>query len=71
MQSNPQPSKENKGAKILCDIPWRLEKCRKAGAKKPDISILANKKNEWSLVEGTICTPGAIAEKTMCGQNKY
>ena len=71
MQSHPQPSKENKEAKILWDIPWQLEKCPKDGANKPDISILDKKNKEWSLVEGTICTPGTIAERTKCKQNKY
>ena len=45
--------------------------CRKDGANKPDISIIDKKNQAWSLVEGTICTPGAIAEKTMYVQNKY
>ena len=71
MQFHPQPSKENKEGKILWDIPWQLEKCRKDGANKPDVSILDKQKKEWSLVEGTICTPGAIAEKTMYEQNMY
>ena len=26
---------------------------------------------KWFLVEGTICNPGAIAEKTMSKENKY
>jgi len=46
MQSHPQLSKENNGAKILWDInPWQLEKCSKDGENKPDISIL-DKKNK-------------------------
>ena len=71
MCTHPQPSKENKEAKILWDIPWQLEKCPKDGANKPDISILDKKNKEWSLVEGTICTPGTIAERTKYKQNKY
>ena len=71
MQSHPQPSKESKEAKILWDIPWQLEKCPKDGANKPDISILDKKNKEWFLVEGTICTPGTIAERTKYKQNKY
>ena len=53
------------------DIPWQLEKCPKNGANKPDISILDKKNKVWSLVEGTICTPGTIAERTKYKQNKY
>ena len=71
MQSHPQPSKGNNEAKILWDIPWQLEKCSKDGANKPGISILDNKTKEWALVEGTMCTPGAIAERTKYKQNKY
>ena len=71
MQSHPQPNKENNQAKILWDIPWQLEKCPKNGANKPDISILDKKNKVWSLVEGTICTPGTIAERTKYKQNKY
>ena len=71
MQSYPQPSKENKEAKILWGKPWQLEKCPKDGTNKPDISILHKKNKEWSLVEGTICTPGTIAERTKYKQNKY
>ena len=71
VQSHPQPSKGNKEAKILWDIPWQLEKCPKDGANKPDISILDKKNKEWSLVEGTICTPGTIAERTKYNQNEY
>ena len=71
MQSHPQPSKENNEAKILWDILWKLEKCHKVGANKPDISILDKKNKEWSLVEGTICTPGKIAERTKYKQTKY
>ena len=41
-----------------------LEKCPKDGANKPDISILDKKHKEWSLVKGTIFTPGTIAERT-------
>ena len=71
MQSHPQPSKENKEAKILWDIPWQLEKCPRDGANKPDINILDKKNKEWSLVEGKICTPGTIGERTKYKQNKY
>ena len=71
MQSHPQPSKENNEAKILWDIPWQLEKCPKDGANKPDISIPDKKNKEWSLVEGTICTPGTVAERPKNKQNKY
>ena len=71
VQSYPQPSKENNEAKILWDIPWQLKKCPKNGANKPDISILDQKNKEWSLVEGTIRTPGTIAERTKYKQNKY
>ena len=46
-------------------------KCPKDGANKPDISILDKKNTEWSLVEGAICTPGTIAERTKYKQNKY
>ena len=53
-------AKENNEAKILWDIPWQLEKCPKNGANKPDINILDKKNKEWSLVKGTICTPGTI-----------
>ena len=41
------------------------------GANKPDISILDKKNKVWSLVEGTICTPGTIAERTKYKQNKF
>ena len=58
-------------AKILWDMPWQLEKCPKNGANKPDISILDKKNKAWSLVEGTICIPGTIAERTKYKQNKY
>ena len=34
MQSYPQPSKENKEAKILWGKPWQLEKCPKDGTNK-------------------------------------
>ena len=71
MQSHPQPSKENKEEKILLwDIPWQLEKFPKDGAKEPDISILDKINKEWSLVEGMICTPGTITERTKYKQNK-
>lgn len=61
---DPQPSKENNGAKILWDInPWQLEKCSKDCANKPDISILDKKNKEWSLVEGMIHTPGTLLLK--------
>ena len=33
--------------------------------------MLDKKNKEWSLVEGTICTPGTIAERTKYKQNKY
>ena len=56
MQLHPHPSQENSEAKILWDIPWKLEKCPKDGANEPDISILDKKNKEWSLVEGTIYT---------------
>ena len=56
MQLHPQPSQENREAKILWDIPWQLEKCPKGGANEPDIIILDKKNKEWSLVEGTIYT---------------
>ena len=71
MQSHPQPSKENNEAKILLGTPLQLEKCRKDDANKPDNSILDKKNEEWSLVEGTICTPGTIVERTKYKQNKY
>ena len=71
MQLHPQPSQENSEAKILWDIPWQLEKCPKAGANKPDISILDKKNKEWSLAEGTIYTPGTIAERNKNKRNKY
>ena len=72
VHSHPQPSKENNKAKILWDIPWQLEKCPKNGANKPDISMLDMKNKEWSLVEGTICTPGTIiAERTKNKCNEY
>ena len=58
-------------AKILWDIPWQVEKCPQDGANKPEISILDKKNKEWSLVKGTIFTPGAIAERTKYKQNKY
>ncbi|KXJ12896.1 hypothetical protein AC249_AIPGENE11848 [Exaiptasia diaphana] len=35
------------------------------------ISILDKKNKEWTLVEGTICTPGTISERTKYKQNKY
>ena len=56
MQLHPHPSQENSEAKILRDIPWKLEKCPKDGANEPDIIILDKKNKEWSLVEGTIYT---------------
>ena len=58
-------------AKILWDIPWQLEKCPKNGANTPDINLLDKKNKVWSLVEGTICSPGTIAERTKYKQNKY
>ena len=67
MQSHPQPSIENKEAKILWDILWQLEKCPKDGANKPHISILDKKNKEWSLVEGMICTPGTIFNDLQIG----
>jgi hypothetical protein len=70
-QSHPQPSQENDNAKILWDIPWRLERCPRDGANKPDISVLDKKNKEWTLIEGTICTPGTIAERTKYKQTKY
>ena len=50
---------------------YNLKKCPKDGGNKPDISILDKKNKEWSLVEGTICTPGTIAERTKYKHNKY
>ena len=47
-----------------------LKKCPKDGANKPGISLLDKKNKEWSLVEGTICTLGTIAERTNYKQNK-
>ena len=41
------------------------------GANKPDISILDKKNKVWSLVEGTICTPGTIAERTKYKRDKF
>ena len=32
---------------------------------------LGTRMKVWSLVEGTICNPGTIAERTKCKQNKY
>ena len=63
-QPHPQPSKKNNEAKILWDIPWQ------DGANKSDIGILDKKNKEWSPVEGTMCTPGTIAERTKYKQKK-
>ena len=64
-------SQAKKQRYLLWDIPWQLEKCLKDSANKPDISVLDKKNKEWCLVEGTICTPGTIAERTKYKQNKY
>ena len=56
--------KENNEAKILWDMLWQLEKCPEDSANKPDISIFGTKNKEWPLVEGTICNPGTIAERS-------
>ena len=48
-QSYPQPSQENE-AKILWDIPWKLEKCPMNGANRPDISVLDKKNKEWTTI---------------------
>ena len=74
MQSHTLPSQENNKVKIFWDIPWQLEKCPKDSANntnKPDVSILDKKYKEWSLMEGTISTPGTIAEIIKYKQNKY
>lgn len=70
-QSLPQPSEENDEVKILWNIPWHLKKAPRNGSNKPDISVLDKKAKECILIEGTVCTPGTIPDRTKNKQEKY
>ena len=70
-QSIPQPSEENDEVKILWNIPWHLKKAPRNGSNKPDISVLDKKAKECILIEGTVCTPGTIPDRTKNKQEKY
>ena len=62
--SSSAKQRKQRRAKILWNIPWQHETFPKNDANKPDISVLDKKNKEQTLVEGTICTPGTIAERT-------
>ena len=66
-----QPSQENNEAKILWDIPWKLEKCPMNGANRPNISVLDKKNKEWIIIEGKTCNPGKITMRTKHKKDKY
>ena len=45
-----------------------MEKCRRKGANKPDLSVLDK---EWFIIDGTVCLPGTIRARTMFKRDKY
>ena len=61
-QSLPKNSVENEKAKILWDIPIQLDIAPQDGANKPDIMVMDKKKEQWILIEGTVCNVGCIDE---------
>ena len=63
---------ENENAKILCDVPFQLQKAPENGANKIDMAVYNKQTNNWTLLEGTVCQVGTtIADKTVKKQEKY
>ena len=55
-------SVENEKAKIPWDIPVHLDIAPQDSANKPDIVVMNKKKEEWIVIEGTVCNVGCIDE---------
>ena len=52
-------------------MPFYLQKAPQNGANKIDMSVYDKRNNSWTLLEGTICQVGTIADKTNKKQEKY
>ena len=48
-----------------------LRSHRKNGANKPDVIVHDKETNTWTLLEGTVCQVGKIADRVKEKQTKY
>ena len=71
LQKPPTAVVENDEAKIYWDVPFHLQKAPQNGANKIDMSLYDKRNNSWTLLEGTVCQVGTIADRTNKKQDKY
>ena len=50
--------------KILWDVPFQLQKAPEDGGNKIDMAVYNKQTNNWTLLEGTVCQVGTIADRT-------
>lgn len=63
---------KNENAKILWGIPFQLQKAPENGANKIDMAVYYDKQtNNWTLLEGTVCQIGTLADKTLEKKETY
>ena len=70
-QRPPSAVMENGNAKILWDVPFQLQKAPENGANKIDMAVYNKQTNNWTVLEGTVCQVGTIADKTAKKQETY